>query len=353
MKKKFGMIALVLMLLLSMAACSSDSSSGSESSDDKGKKQKLVVVDWGGAITDLRKKVMFEPFEKKYNVEIVLDTPTDYGKLKAMVESGNVTWDVVKIESFFAMQAEEKGLLEPLDFNVIDKEGTIPAMVTGSTMGVELFTNTMAYREDNKNKPKTWKEFWDTKNFPGARSLFKAPAATLEMALLADGVPVKELYPIDVDRAFKSLDKLKPQIKTWWNAGAQPPQMLADGNVAYSVAWNGRIALAKKDGSPLAQDYTEGLMQGESWVIPKGAKNAELANKFIAFVATAEIQAEWSRQTDYLPANLKALDLLNDDDKKRLGIPNGEISTDYLVNEQWWVENYEEVNDRFQKWLLE
>lgn len=346
MKKKFSLMVLLISLVSLLSACG-----GSSASSDEGKKEKLVIVDWGGDITEIRKKVMFEPFEEEYNVEVVVETPTDYGKLTAMVESGNVTWDVVKGETFFALQAEKKGLLEPLDYDVIDAEGTPEEMAQVASLGIEYFTNTTAFRSDAKPIT-TWEEFWNVDQFPGNRSLYKATTPTFEIALLADGVPVEDLYPLDIDRAFASLDKLKPHIKTWWTTGAQPAQLLSDGSVNYAMAWNGRISVAKADGSPVDQDYTQGFLQGESLFIPKGAKNKDLAMKFIAFVAQAEVQAEFSRQTDYLPANEKALDLLSEEDKERLGLKVGQTER-LVVNEEWWVENYEEVNERFQKWLLE
>lgn len=72
----------------------------------------------------------------------------------------------------------------------------------------------------------------------------------LEAALLADGVPMDELYPLDLDRAFAKLDTIKDDI-VWWTKGAEPSQMLSTGEADYALAWSGRIATAKDEGSPL------------------------------------------------------------------------------------------------------
>lgn len=339
------MVPIVGMLALAGCGVSSNVSSEKEST------QKLVVVDWGGAITKAREKTLFEPFEKENNVDIVVETPTDYGKFKAMVESGNVTWDVVNVDNDFTLRGAKERLLEPLDFNIINKEGFEGEMVSDYSIGAEFYSTAIAFNSDNEAKPQTWADFWDTKNFPGTRSMQKMVSPSLEIALLADGVKPENLYPLDVERAFKSLDKIKDDIKVWWTTGAQAPQILADKSVTYSTAWNGRISSAQKEGSPVDQDLTQAILAGESWVIPKGSKNKDLAMKFIAYASKPEVQAEFAKNIDYIPANTKSLGLLPEDVKERLGVLSNS-STVIIKNEKWWLENYDELDARFQEWLL-
>ncbi len=341
------LIPFIGMVLLILAGCggSSESSSGS------GGTKKLVVVDWGGSITEVREKTLFEPFEKEHDVEIVVETPTDYGKFKAMVESGNVTWDVVNVDNDFSLRGAKEGLLEPLDFNVIDKDGFEGEMVSDYSIGAEFYSTAIAFHSEGESKPQTWIDFWDTEAFPGTRALQKKVSPSLEIALLADGVKPEELYPLDVERAFKSLEKIKDDVKVWWTTGAQAPQILSDESVVYSSAWNGRISSAQKEGSPVDQDLTQAILAGESWVIPKGSKNKDLAMEFIAYASKPEVQAEFSKNIDYSPANTKAIELLPDDVKERLGV--FENSTVIIKNEEWWLDTYDELDARFQEWLLQ
>ncbi|MET3288756.1 UNVERIFIED_CONTAM: putative spermidine/putrescine transport system substrate-binding protein [Brevibacillus sp. OAP136] len=355
LNKHIVMIGLTSLLAFLLSACGggSETTSGTPASGDK--QQTLVVVDWGGAITEARKKPFFEPFEKKYNVKIQVESPSDYGKFKAMVDSSNVTWDVVNVDTFFVYQAAKQNLLEPLDYSVIKKDDITPELVHEYGIGAELFTTTMAYnptKYPNGTHPQTWADFWDTTKFPGPRGLYKSSLDTLEMALMADGVAPDKLYPLDVDRAFKKLNELKPQIKVWWDAGAQPPQLLANGDVALSNAWHGRITAAKKQGVPVDQEFNQGILASESWVVPKGSKNKDLAMKFIAFVSEAEPQAEFAKISDYTPVNKKAIELLPQDVKERLGQTPEMAKKQILVDNAWWAENYEAVNQRFMEWLL-
>jgi len=357
MKKRILAI-LGLTLLLSFTGCGSSGSSSQSTSASSSKEEskELVVVDWGGNYTNVRKKATYEPFEKKYGVKITIVSPTDYGKLKAMVNSGNVEWDVVNVDSDFAIRGGKEGLLEKLDFNTIKTDGFDKQFVNDYGIASETFDVALSYNTNTftgDNHPKTWVDFWDTKKFPGQRSMQKYPEGTLEAALLADGVKPENLYPLDVDRAFKSLDKIKGDVKVWWSTGAEAPQLLANGEISSAAAWSGRVVAAKKQGSPEEVEYNQALVYGDSWVVPKGAKHKDLAMKFINFASEAEQQAEFSRNVDYAPTNSKALPLLTEEIKKRIGISSdNKASNKIYANTEWWADNYNAVNERFEKWLL-
>lgn len=360
MLKRLALGLMASLLTIGLAACGNGekpaaSTESASAPQNSGESKQLVVVDWGGAFTEAHVKSTFEPFEKQYGVKIIPVSPPDYGKLKAMVESGNVEWDVANVDSDFSIRGGKQGLLEKLDYNVIKKDGIDPKLVNDYGIGTEMFTTAIAYNTNTysaDNHPKNWAEFWDTEKFPGPRSLQKYPAGMLEAALLADGVKPEELYPLDVDRAFKSLDKIKKHVKVWWTAGAQPPQLLADGEVALAAAWNGRISKAKADGAPEEVEFNQGIIQSNSWVVPKGTKNKELAMKFIAFAIDPKQQAAFSSIIDYAPANTLALDLLSDEIKDRLGQSPKKAKDQVYINYDWWVENFDAVNERFEQWLL-
>lgn len=372
MSKKMGLLSMVLLLSLSLAACggkkdetspSASASAGESASTSTVKpasgKKELVVVDWGGASTDARKKALYEPFEKKTGVKIVSESPTDYGKLKAMVEAGakggKVDWDVAFVDSDFSIRGGKNGLLEKLDFNVINADGIVKELVNDYGVGFDIVSTAISYNSKTfagDNHPHNWAEFWDTKKFPGARSLWKYPTGVMEAALLADGVKPDAIYPLDLDRAFASLDKIKKDVKVWWNAGAQPAQLLSNNEVTAAMAWNGRISAAKVQGASVDVEYNEGLLMGDSWVIPKGTTNKDLAMEFIAFASTPEVQAAFASLIDYTPANEKALALLTPELRDRLGQTPEKAKSQVLVNINWWVDNFDQVNERFQEWLL-
>lgn len=182
----------------------------------------LNFVSWGGTTQDAQKEAWAVPFTKATDIKVVQDGPTDYGKLKAMVESGNVQWDVVDVEADFALRAASEGLLEPLDFNQIKRDKIDPRFVSDHGVGSFFFSFVLGYNEGKlgANKPVDWTALFDTKTYPGKRALYKWPSpGVLELALLADGVAPDKLYPLDLDRAFKKLDTIKKDI-VWWGGGA-------------------------------------------------------------------------------------------------------------------------------------
>lgn len=354
MAKKLSLFFTMVVSLVLLVACGGDKASNEGKEEGKKESKQLVVVDWGGSSSEAAKKAVYKPFEEKYGVKVVVVSPTDTGKFISMVESGNVEWDVVNHDTDVALRLESQGVLEPLDYSVINKEDVYPHLVTDHTIGLQLYYTNIAYNTDafKGDHPKTWAEFWDTKKYPGARSLYKSPMGTLESALLADGVKKDELYPLDVDRALKSLDKIKGDIKTWWDAGAQPPQLLATKEAVLASGWNGRISNARAEGSKIDNEFGEALMMATSWIIPKGTPNKDLAQKFIAFAIEAEQQAAYSKLIDYAPTNAKALELLPDDVKERLGQTEENLSKQVEIDVKYWAENFEEVNKKFNEWLL-
>jgi putative spermidine/putrescine transport system substrate-binding protein len=363
MWKKLFCIQLVLILALTVVGCgSSATNSNKESGSDKqaatgseGDKV-LNIMDWGGANTEAHTKGIYEKFEKEFGVKINVITPTDYGKLKAMIESGNVEVDVANVDSDFVIRGANEGLLEKLDYSIIThKDDIIPEFVHDYGIGAELFSTVIAFNTDEfpiGTHPTTWTEFWDVNQFPGKRALWKYPTGLLEAALLADGMKPEELYPLDVDRAFKSLDKIKKDVSVWWTAGAQAPQLLASGEVPLAMGWNGRISDAQSQGAPEAVEFNQGLVMGDSWVVPKGAPHKELAMKFIDFAIAPEQQAAYSSNIDYAPVNTKAIDLLSKERVAKIGQTPENAGNQVIVDISWWVENFDQVNDRFQEWLL-
>ncbi|RST77288.1 extracellular solute-binding protein [Siminovitchia acidinfaciens] len=353
MLKRVFMAGAMVVVISMIAACGNSE----KSSGGKEKAKTLVIADWGGAITEAREDSIFEPFEKEFGVKIQVETPTDYGKYKAMVEGGNVSWDVANVGSMWAAQAIEQDMFEPIDYDVVSKEGVFPNMAREFYVGAEMYSTAISYNTEafpNGSHPKTWEEFWDTDKFPGARALSNRPYDTIEVALLADGVKPEDLYPLDIDRAFKSLDKLKSKTDViWWEAGAQPAEMLSSGTVAASSAWSGRITAAKNDGAPVDIEYNQALLNSEAWSIPKGSKNKELAMEFINFATRAEPQAAFAENIDYSPINEEAIEMLPDEVKQRLGQSPEMAEKQIPVNEEYWAENFEEVNQRFQEWMLQ
>lgn len=314
--------------------------------------ESLNFVSWGGSTQDAQKQAWAEPFSKATNIQVVQDGPTDYGKLKAMVESGNVQLDIVDVEADFALRAASEGLLEPLDFNVIKRDEIDPRFVSDYGVGSFYFSFVLGFNQGKVGgkTPQDWSALFDTNTYPGKRALYKwASPGVLELALLADGVPAEKLYPLDLPRAFKKLDTIKQDI-VWWGGGAQSQQLLASGEVSLGQFWNGRVYALQQDGAPVGVSWKQNLVMADFLVIPKGAKNKDAAMKFLANSSSAKGQADFANLTAYAPINTASVSQLNADLAPSL--PTAHVEEQVNLDYAYWAKNGEAISAQWNEWLV-
>ncbi|WPP00376.1 ABC transporter substrate-binding protein [Pseudomonas sp. HR96] len=316
----------------------------------------LTVVSFGGANKAAQVKAFYEPWEQAGNGKIVAgEYNGEMAKVKAMVDTKSVTWDLVEVESPELSRGCDEDMFEPIDPKIFGNPGDyVKGSIQSCGVGFFVWSTVLAYNADKlKTAPTSWADFWDTKKFPGKRGLRKGAKYTLEFALMADGVAPKDVYKVlagkdGQDRAFKKLDELKPSIQ-WWEAGAQPPQYLASGDVVMSSAYNGRIAAVQKE-SNLKVVWNGGIYDFDAWAIPKGAKNAEAAKKFMAYSVTPAQQKIFSENIAYGPANTQAVPLLDKGILKDMPTTPENIADQVQIDVSFWADNGEQLEQRFNAW---
>lgn len=320
----------------------------------------LTVVNFGGANGDAQKKAYFAPYEKASGSKIVgVEYNGEQAKIKAMVESKKVTWDVVEVESPDVARGCDEGLFEKIDFSKIgNKADFTPAAIHECGVGTFVWSTVMAYNADKiKNAPVTWGDFWDMKKIAGKRGMRKGARYNLEFALMADGVAVQDVYKVlatkeGADRAFKKMTELKPNIQ-WWEAGAQPPQFLVAGDVALTTVYNGRIDAAQREGKNLQITWTGGIYDLDFWVIPKGTPNKDAALKYIAMASSADAQSEYAKLISYGPTNTKALAKLDAKTLALLPTSAANSKTALQFNVTFWADQGEALEKRFAAWAAQ
>lgn len=330
--------------LISAAALVFAVSAGTASADE------MVFTAWGGTTQDLWNEHIAQPFAQEFGAKVLMDTPTDYGKLKAMVDSGNVTWDVVDVEFDFALQAAKAGLLEPIDYGVVKKDEIDQRFAESHAVPSFLFSWVIGYNTDvlKDARPSNWADLFDVAKFPGKRAFYKwsAPGA-LEIALLADGVKPEELYPLDLDRAFAKLDTIKEHI-LWWGGGAESQQMLASGEAPIGQFWDTRVSMVKESGVNVNISWTQNLAAADALVIPRGSKNKDLAMKFLAYATSAKPQAEFAKASKLSPINVNSKDLMA---PSVWADTVGEHTEGQInLNMQYWAEHRDEIGTRWYEW---
>jgi putative spermidine/putrescine transport system substrate-binding protein len=341
------------MLILAIAGCGSSGDTSSSGASPAAEKVTISFVSWGGVYQDAEQKAWIDSFMvANPNITVVQDGPTDYAKIKAMVEAGNVTWDVVDVQKDFGVGDSEK-FCEKLDPAAIPMSELQPDLLTttGFRAPVMIASDVIAYRTDKfgGNKPTSFADYFDLKKFPGKRGAYNwASGSLLEEALLADGVQPADLYPLDTDRAFRKLDTIKSSL-VWWDTGAQSAQLLVDGEVAMGMSWNGRITDAQKTGAPIEIMWQQHFVEPDSLIIPKGSKHVAEATKLIAWITAAQNNAELSKYIAYAPSNVNAIAAVSPEVAPSLSTAH--LDSALKFDDVWWGANWDKVNAEWQAWV--
>ena len=312
----------------------------------------LVVADYGGVTTEVSRKAFYRPFEQASGAKIVEATTTGFAQLKAMVLAGNVQWDVISTEEQNMFIGGATNMLEPIDYSIVNRGGILEGAASKFGVVKSFYSGNLAYDTRKFSKPPaSWSDFWDVERFLGPRGMRNSPQENVEFALMADGVPSTQLYPLDLPRAFKKLDQIKPHIKVWWTSGAQSMQIVADGIVVMTPTWNGRVEGARRSGVPVELVWNQGLLIGAPYVVPKGAPHVATAMKFINFALHPDRMADFARDFFSGPAVSSALPLVPKDVMVRLPTYEANLKQMARFNGEWYAQNGDSLNKQWESWI--
>ena len=316
------------------------------------------VCSYGGAFQAAQRQAYFKPFEELSGIKVIESEGPDIAKVKAMVDTGNVEYDVGEFDRASVINLSRKGdYWEKIDYALFDVDNIDAAFRAKDSVAMLPYGQIIGYRTDafGGKTPTDNPDLWNVEAFPGTRSLQAGSgglAPDLEVAVMATGVPKENVYPIDIDKAFASLAKIKPHVDKWWTAGAQPAQLLNDNEVTMATAWNGRIYTIQQNGAPVKPIWKNQLLRTDVWSIPKGAANKENGQKLAAFVTSAIAQARLSYIIPYGFVNDKSAALMPPERLAQLPTAP-DIKKDLLVyNTAWWADNRDAVLARWNKFLL-
>ncbi|MGE0213353.1 MAG: ABC transporter substrate-binding protein [Parvibaculaceae bacterium] len=322
----------------------------------------MTIVSWGGAYSESQREAFYKPFSKDTGIQVVEEEYNgEIAKIRAMVETNNITWDVIDLDTQTAIAACAEGILEVMDWDKLgfDRSKFIGGDIQDCAVPNIVYSTVLAYDKDKlTNGPTKMADIFDLEKFPGKRSMQKNPFCNLEWALLADGVAPEDLYTVlateeGVDRAFKKLDTIKSQV-VWWEAGAQPPQLLADGEVVMATGWNGRFyGAVKNEGKNFVIVWDQQAVDWDWWGTPKGNPRLENAYKFISYASQPDKMADQTNYISYGPANKDAIPNINAEVLKDLPTAPDNMTTALLPDPQFWADHGEELRERFAAWLAQ
>ena len=333
----------------------------------------INVTSWGGAYTASQQKAYGDTWKgEKINW---INYNGGLGEVRTQVESGTVTWDIVDVLPAEARTGCDEGLFEPLDRGMfvpapdgtpMDKD--IMAKVPNDCVAPMIFWSYMAFYEEGTFKgeqPATIADFFDVKKFPGKRGIHTWPNALIEMALVADGVPVERVYDVmrtdkGIDRAFAKMDQIKDHA-VFWSSGAKPLELVKSGETSMALAYNGRVGAAILDeGEKFVPIWDGQVVEEQWWVLLKGAPNAEAAKKFMVHSSAPEQQAGQAKWINYGPMRKSALTIIKANEPwYNTGVavmphmPNRAevLPRSVFADPDWWADYGDSISERYTAWM--
>ena len=340
----------------------------------------MTVVSWGGAYQNSQQKAYTEPYAAATGIDVIWDESSNeaVAKMRAMDEAGNVTWDLVDVVASDAIRLCDEGLAMEIDHDEMLAEGDdgTPAsedfgdlIVSECYIPQIVYSTTFGYRTDvadwEGREPDDICDVFDLENFPGTRSLEKRPINNMEWALLCSGVAKEDIYDtLETEegqaQAFAKLDEIKDSV-VWWSAGAETPQLLADGEIVMGSTYNGRLfALIEEQDQPVAMMWDAQVYDLDGWIVPAGLPDDRKARvmHFLNFATDTQRLADQAKYISYGPARQSSAPLVGQ--HAELGIDmaphmptNPENATNtFLYNYEWWADYRDDLDAKFQAWLL-
>jgi putative spermidine/putrescine transport system substrate-binding protein len=319
----------------------------------------LTIASWGGAYQEAQREVFFRPWMAARGQRLLEETwDGGIALLRQRIADGTNSWDLVQVEGEELLLGCEEGLFERLDFAAIGgAEAFIPQAVHPCGVGAIYYAFVLAWDRDRQRvPPRGWADLFDLARFPGRRALRRGPKTTLEVALLADGVAPADIYGLlateaGQDRAFRKLETIRPML-AWWERGSQPAQWLAAGEVALSIAYNGRIAAANvSEGRDLGIVWAQNLYTLDSWVIMRDSPNREKALDFLRFAGQPAVQAGLPPRIPYGVTARGANALLPREVLAQLPSAPQNAATALRIDDRFWLDHIDRLNARFNDWL--
>ncbi|SFU06127.1 ABC transporter substrate-binding protein [Sedimentitalea nanhaiensis] len=324
--------------------------------------KQVTIASWGGSYQEAQSKALFQPAAEATGIAVKEETYGGMSDVRLQVSSGAVTLDIVASGSGSAARAGAEGLLEPLDYDVIDVSSFYPTLKSEFCVGGDVFSTVYAWNTDTYTDaaPQSWADFWDVETFPGSRAYRGKVAGALEPALMADGVAPEDVYSVldsedGIERAINKIRELKPNIAVFWSSGAQHAQLMKDGEVDMTTGWNGRFDNAAKDGAKVAYSFNQALLDYDCFAIPKGAPNRDTAMEFLAEISKAEYQDDLPKYITYGPTNKAAYDTGVISAEVAAGLPSSpeNAALQLPISLEWYAKWETIADEMYQEMLTE
>lgn len=316
--------------------------------------RRVVVCNWGGDAQRHQPTAWGAPFEKQTGIKVEFDgSGPSFGKIRTMVESRNVVWDVCDANLAAAMNLGRRGYLETMDWTKVDRNKVRAGFYNDWGVSHFLYSFVLTYdkRRFGNNPPKSWADFWNVKDFPGTRTLPDRILGALEGALMAGGSPAdaSKIYPVNEQAALEKIREIKEKT-VFWKTGAESQQLMRQGEVTMGMIWHTRsVVLRRERNSRIDFTWNQGILIPAGWLVPKGNPAGSAAFDFIASTQSPESQVELLRLMGNGPANPAASPLVPADLKADNPTDDANFAVQVLANPEWHADNQDRVYNDYIK----
>jgi len=316
----------------------------------------VTFASWGGAFQDALRSSMLKPAAEKLGIQVKEDTTNGIQDVRAQITAGAVAWDVTEQDLPSCETLSREGKLEPIDYSIVDTTGIPKELIHKNYIGFINFTKVIAYRKDKfgENGPKSWADFWDMEKFPGKRAMHGKVNYNLEAALMADGVPMTEVYDTlatdeGMKRAWSKLGEIAPKVTVWYRGGSQSAQLLRDGEVDMIHMGHNRVESVNKSGIDVAYAFDGGTMDVDCLLVPKGAPNVKNAMRLINELLSAKAQARLAITMPLGPVNTGAFDtgIISDEQALLVNTHPSNYDKQLLVDPKFYIGQLGELTEAF------
>ena len=317
--------------------------------------ERITICSFGGTYGDGWREFFAEPFTKATGIEVIVTGNPKFPKIAAQVKSGNIEWDIVEAQSRMYARAVKEGFFEPLDLSMIPKEDLYEGAVTQYGVGFMFVAIGIAYNTDKwpvGQGPKSMKDYWDIKKFPGPRAQAHFAFQNLEAATLARGVPRSKAFPIDVDLALEKMTEIKPYI-LFWKSGGHQQTIMREKEADLGLNSSGRMIQMIEQGAHIGFEWNDNLLWVDYMSILKGSKHKEAAMKFIAFATDPKRQAAFAKRLYYGPSNKKAFEFIDKETAVKLPTYPENFKRALFIDHEWWADNEKEVLTKWETWKMQ
>ncbi|MCB1395257.1 MAG: extracellular solute-binding protein [Rhodobacter sp.] len=317
----------------------------------------IVVVTWGGSTNDRFQQYYLNDFTPDYGISAQFTSYPDVARLEVMNQIGNVEWDMVDFEGAQMNIASGKGLLRPIDYDLI--HSVVPADQLATAFCREYGIGSVSFSTNigwNSNLypdggPQSWVEFFDTERFPGRRGLYAQPRPSFEIALMAAGVPIADIYPMDMNEAFEALDAIRDKVDQWVERTSQWGVMLQNNEVDLAGASLSRLVDEKLANRGWDLNFKQSILEQSYWTIPANAPNGDDAMKVLAWLLRAPGQKAYAESTPIGMTNTTIYDDLTGPYAPFSPASPANTADTLFIDDVWWTEHQEEAQVRWLDWL--